>query len=94
MGNALDGTVVEVTIYMLCVITSLLCTWLLARAYQRGRTRLLAWSALCFAFLAVNNLVLAVDVLLLPDLDLSMLQLLTSLAAVMVLLYAFVWELP
>jgi Family of unknown function (DUF5985) len=49
---------------MLSVITSLLCAWLLARAYRRGRTRLLVWSALCFAFLAVNNLVLAVDVLL------------------------------
>ena len=94
MGIAFGGTVVEVTIYMLCVITSLLCAWLLARANQRGRTRLLVWSALCFAFLAVNNLVLAVDVLLLPDVDLSILQLLTSLAAVMVLLYAFVWELP
>ena len=93
MGIVFGGTVVEVTIYILCVITSLLCAWLLARAY-RGRTRLLVWSALCFAFLAVNNLVLAVDALLLPEVDLSILQLLTSLAAVMVLLYAFVWELP
>jgi Family of unknown function (DUF5985) len=94
MGIAFGGTVVEVIIYMLCVITSLLCAWLLARAFLRGRSRLLIWSALCFAFLAVNNLVLAVDILLLPDVDLSILQLLTSLAAVMVLLYAFVWELP
>jgi hypothetical protein len=94
MGIAFGGTVVEVTIYMLCVITSLLCAWLLARAYLRAKTKLLVWSALCFALLAVNNLVLAVDVMLLPNVDLSILQLLTSLAAVMVLLYAFVWEMP
>jgi Family of unknown function (DUF5985) len=94
MGIAFGGTVVEVTIYMLCVITSLLCAWLLARAYLRAKTKLLVCSALCFALLAVNNLVLAVDVMLLPNVDLSILQLLTSLAAVMVLLYAFVWEVP
>jgi hypothetical protein len=94
MGIAFGGTVVEVVIYMLCVITSLLCAWLLVRAYRRGKTKLLVWSALCFALLAVNNLVLAVDVILLPTVDLSILQLLTSLAAVMVLLYAFVWEVP
>jgi ABC-type glycerol-3-phosphate transport system permease component len=94
MGTAFGGTTLEVIIYILCVITSLLCAYLLARGYRRGRTRLLVWSALCFALLAVNNLVLAVDVLLLPDVDLSILQLLTSLAAVCVLLYAFVWEVP
>jgi hypothetical protein len=92
MVIAFSGSVLEVTIYLLCVITSLLCTWLLTRAYRRGRSRLLIWSALCFALLAINNLVLAADVLLLPDADLSLLQLLTSLSAVCVLLYAFIWE--
>ncbi len=87
------GSVLEVTIYLLCVITSLLCAWLLTRAYLHGRSRVLVWSALCFALLAINNLVLAADVLLLPDADLSLLQLLTSLSAVCVLLYAFIWEL-
>ena len=93
MGIAFSGSNLEVIIYLLCVITSLLCAYLLARAYRRGKTRLLIWSALCFALLAINNLVLAADVLLLPDADLSLLQLLTSLSAVCVLLYAFIWEL-
>jgi ABC-type glycerol-3-phosphate transport system permease component len=92
MGIAFSGSNLEVTIYLLCVVTSLLCAYLLARAYRRGKTRLLIWSALCFALLAINNLVLAADVLLLPDIDLSILQLLTSLSAVCVLLYAFIWE--
>jgi hypothetical protein len=92
MGIAFSGSNLEAVIYLLCVITSLLCAYLLARAYRRGKTRLLIWSALCFALLAINNLVLAADVLLLPDIDLSVLQLLTSLSAVCVLLYAFIWE--
>ena len=92
MGIAFSGSNLEVIIYLLCVITSLLCAYLLAHAYRRGKTRLLIWSALCFALLAINNLVLAADVLLLPDIDLSLLQILTSLSAVCVLLYAFIWE--
>jgi hypothetical protein len=92
MNIAFSGSNLEVIIYLLCVITSLLCAYLLARAYRRGKTRLLVWSALCFALLAVNNLVLAADVLLLPDIDLSILQLLTSLSAVCVLLCGFIWE--
>jgi len=92
MGIAFSGSNLEVIIYLLCVITSLLCAYLLARAYRRGKTRLLIWSALCFALLAINNLVLAADILLLPDIDLSLLQILTSLSAVCVLLYAFIWE--
>ena len=43
-------------------------------------------------WLALNNLVLAVDILLLPDNDLALLRLLTALLAVGVLLYGFIWE--
>jgi Family of unknown function (DUF5985) len=78
-------------IYLLCVATSLLCAYLLARAYRIGRTRVLIWSALCFALLAVNNLILAVDNLLLPAIDLNILQLTTAVVAVAVLLYGFIW---
>jgi hypothetical protein len=89
---ALSGSPIETVIYLMCVATSLLCAYLLARAYRRSRTKLLIWSALCFALLAVNNLVVAADVLLLPTIDLTMLRLATSLAAVAVLLYGFIWE--
>lgn len=86
------GSPLETVIYLLCVITSLLCAYLLARAYLRRRARLLIWSSLCFALLALNNFVLAVDILLLPDIDLSIVRLLTALLAVGVLLYGFIWE--
>jgi hypothetical protein len=87
-----SGTYVEVIVYLMCVATSLLCAYLLARAFRRGRTRLLIWSALCFALLAISNLVLAADVMLLPSIDLTVVRLLTSLAAVVVLQYGFIWE--
>ena len=92
MRIALTGSNLEVIIYLLCVLTSLLCAWLLGRAWLRTRSRLLVWSAACFALLAINNLVLAADLLLLPDVDLRLLEILTSLSAVCVLLYAFIWD--
>jgi hypothetical protein len=88
---AWSASLIEVIIYLLCAATSLLCAYLLARAYRIGRTRVLIWSALCFALLAVNNLILAVDNLLLPTIDLSTLQLTTAVVAVAVLLYGFIW---
>ena len=81
------------TVYILCFLTSSACAWLLARGYQRTRTRLLLWSSLCFLFLAGNNLVLVLDVLVFPDINLRIGRLLLSLSAVVVLLFGFIWDL-
>ncbi len=86
------GSPLETIIYLLCVFTSLLCAYLLARAYTRGRTRLLIWSAICFGMIALNNLILASDVLLLPEVDLTIPRAVTDLLAPAVLLYGFIWE--
>ncbi len=86
------GSPIETVIYLLSVITSLLCVCLLTRAWLRDRARLLVWSAVCFALLAINNLVLAVDILLLPATNLTILRLVTALLAVGVLLCGFIWE--
>jgi hypothetical protein len=87
-----SGSPLESIIYLLCVATSLLCAYLLLRAYFRSRTRLLVWSSVCFGLLAVHNLLLAVDVLLLPENDLSLIRIITALLAVGVLLTGFIWE--
>jgi hypothetical protein len=80
-------------VYLLCFATSLVCLILLARSYARSRMRLLLWSALCFVFLALNNLLLFVDVVVFPvEVDLLPYRQLTSLIAVGVLLYGFIWE--
>jgi hypothetical protein len=79
-------------VYILCFLTSSACAYLLARNYRRTGTRMLMWSALCFGFLALNNAVVFVDALVLPGVDLSILRLSLSLAAVSVLLFGFIWE--
>ena len=45
-------------VYVLCALTSLACAILLLRGYFRTRVRLLLWSGLCFAGLALNNALL------------------------------------
>lgn len=82
---------VEAMIYLLCIFTSLVCTWLLSTAFLRHRQSLLLWSALCFSLLAVNNLLLFTDLILLPDVDLSLERSLTALAAGILLLFGFIW---
>ena len=56
-------------VYALCAITSLACAYMLLRGYLRSRARLLLWSSLCFAFLFLNNVLLFVDKVVLPERD-------------------------
>ena len=80
-------------VYSLCFLTSAACAWLLARGYRRTGARLLLWSALCFLFLAANNFVVILDMLVIRDLDFRMVRHLLALAAVGVLLFGFIWDL-
>jgi hypothetical protein len=80
-------------VYLLCFLTSLACAWLLGRAYRRTGARVLWWSAACFALLAGNNLLLMVDLVLMPRVDLVLLRHLLSLSAVGTLIFGFVWDL-
>ena len=80
-------------VYLLCFATSAACAILLARSYLASRARLLLWSSICFLFLAGNNLVVVIDMLLIPDINLRLLRLVLALCAVSVLLFGFVWDL-
>ncbi|MCL6729921.1 DUF5985 family protein [Sphingomonas hankyongi] len=79
-------------VYLLCLLTSAACAWLLGRSFQRTGMRLLLWSSICFIFLAGNNLVLVLDLMVWPDVDLSLVRLALSLAAVSSLIWGFIWE--
>ena len=72
-------------VYALCALTALACTWLLLRGHAAQRSRLLLWSGLCFAGLSVNNVLLVIDRLALPDTDLSLLRHATTLVAMLLL---------
>ena len=79
-------------VYVLCFLTSAACAWLLGRSYARNGARLLLWSSICFALLAGNNLALVFDLVVLPSADLRLPRLLLALAAVVSLIWGFVWE--
>lgn len=85
--------VIPAAVYAGCFATSGLCAYLLTRSFRRTRARLLLWSAICFVLLAANNLVLFVDMLVLPDVDLRMGRLVLSLGAVVSLLVGCIWDL-
>ena len=73
-------------------LTSLACAVLLLRAYRRMRQRLLLWSGLCFAGLALNNALLVIDTRFVPETDLSLVRTLPALVGVSLLLYGFIWD--
>jgi hypothetical protein len=79
-------------VYALCALTSLACMALLVRGYRQSGARLLFWASLCFAGLAVNNLLLFVDLRVVPSVDLSVWRSLPALAGLIALVYGLIWE--
>jgi hypothetical protein len=80
-------------IYALCALTSIMCLVLLWRSWRASGARLLFWSALCFAALSVNNVLLVLDRVIFPvQVDLSMPRLVAALVAVLLLLFGLIWE--
>lgn len=83
---------IALVVYVLCGLTSLACAVLLLRGYRRSRARLLLWTGCCFACFFLNNVLLLVDVQLVPDRDLSIVRSLPLLVGIAVLLYGLIWE--
>ena len=81
------------SVYLLCFGTSTICAVLLGRSYRCTRARLLMWSSLCFVFLALNNLFVVVDLLIIPNVRLQIPRLALSFFAVFVLLFGLIWDL-
>jgi hypothetical protein len=79
-------------IYSLCALLSLGVAVMLWRHHARTRSRLLYWSALCFSGLTINNILLVVDKLVLPEADLSLLRQATALLSLCVMLFGLTWE--
>lgn len=79
-------------IYSICALTSLACAWLSLRGYRRSGYRLLFWSGLCFVGLSVNNVLLVLDKVVLPLVDLTTWRLVAALMAVVLLLFGLIWE--
>ena len=79
-------------VYVLCALTSLACVALLLRGYAQRGARLLLWSGLGFAGIALGNVMLVMDAVVLPESDLSLLRSLPVLAGLAVLIYGLIWD--
>jgi hypothetical protein len=77
---------------LLGVLTCLLCSFLLLRAWGRVHKRLLFWSGLCFAGLTISNVLVFADLVVFPDLNLYPWRLGTAAVAVLLLLYGLIFE--
>ena len=78
-------------VYTLCFLASAACALLLGRSYLKTRARLLLWSSLCFVFLALNNFVVVLDLVLLPAIDLRLVRHALAAAGILMLLFGFIW---
>ena len=79
-------------VYILCAATSMFCAFLLFRSYRIQRSRLLLLSTLCFAGLAINSIILIIDLVLLPGVDLRLVRTLTAFVSILIFLCGLIWE--
>jgi len=73
-------------------ITVGICAVLLLRAYAKVGNRLLLWSGLCFAGLTVSNVLVFVDLTIVPDVNLYAWRLGVAAVSMLALLYGLIFE--
>ena len=79
-------------VYILCGLTSMVCSILLLRGFRQSGVRLLLWSGLCFIGLTAENFILYIDMVFVPDISLALARKIPGLIALMLLLYGLVWD--
>lgn len=85
---------ISALVYLMCALTSILCAALLYLNYRRNHTRLLLWSGVCFLGLALNNVLLFIDLVLVPQIDLSVIRTLPATIGFGALVWGFIWDTP
>ncbi|MBC7693172.1 MAG: hypothetical protein H7222_15515 [Methylotenera sp.] len=79
-------------VYVLCAFTSSLCAYVLIAKYRVTRLRMLGWCGLGFVGFALNNVLLVVDLVLMPDSNLSIVRTIPALIGVSLMIWGLVWE--
>lgn len=80
-------------VYILCAVTSLVSAVLLLRgALSRGGSGLLFWSSLCFFMMALNNVLLYVNVIAPPEVDLLLASRLATVLGIVLLNIGLIWH--
>jgi hypothetical protein len=65
---------VDKIVYGLCALTSGICVLLLFRGYLKTKMKLLLWSTVCFLCLMLSNILVYVDLIIYPDIDLFLVR--------------------
>jgi hypothetical protein len=80
-------------VYSLCALASIFVAYLLARAYKTKPSRIIFWSAICFAGLALNNIVLFIDlVVFAEEVTYGLIRNVIIVGSVSSLVYGLVWD--
>lgn len=79
-------------VYILGFLVTAACSVLLFRAYAKVRKRLLLWSAICFAGLAISNFFVFLDLVIFTSVNLYPVRLVTAAVAMMILMFGLIWE--
>ncbi len=79
-------------VYSLCATAALSCAVLLLRAYRRSRVKLLLWSGICFSFLTGSNALIAIDLLVFPEISLFAIRNLMTLTGLACLLWGLILD--
>lgn len=79
-------------VYLLCSVLSVTCAILLFRGFRASRAKLLFWSSACFVGLAINNILLFVDLVMVPAVDLSIWRSASAIGSVGILVFGLIWE--
>jgi hypothetical protein len=56
------------------------------------QSRLLFWASLCFVFLAINNVILYFDLVILRQIDLFWYRNITALIGMLLLVFGLTWD--
>jgi hypothetical protein len=83
---------INLIVTCLCALTAMLCAILSFRGYARSKYKLLLWSGLCFAALALSNLLMVADIYLLTNYDFGVVRLFLGLLAMLVLIYGLIFN--
>lgn len=79
-------------VYILCALASSGCALLLFRSYKQTGARLLFWTCACFTCMALTNILLFIDLVVVPDFNLLLLRNSVNLMGLGLLLYGLIWE--
>jgi hypothetical protein len=77
-------------LYLLAILCSAGCAGLQGRDYQREGVRLMLWSAIFFGALTVSNVVLFIDAVVSPDVNLRLARQIPVAIGVLALVYGLI----